>query len=55
LCDKYLSYELVHSEKKLTIVKGATHLFEEPGTLEEVAKLAVDWFKKHSNVPQIIS
>ncbi|MBI3308573.1 MAG: alpha/beta hydrolase [Candidatus Melainabacteria bacterium] len=49
------AYELVHSEKKLTIVKGATHLFEEPGTLEEVAKLAVDWFKKHSNVPQIIS
>jgi putative phosphoribosyl transferase len=31
-------------EKKLVIVPGATHLFEEPGTLEEVARLAGDWF-----------
>ena len=30
--------------KKLVIVPGATHLFEEPGTLEEVARLAGDWF-----------
>ena len=34
-------------EKKLTIVPGATHLFEEPGTLEEVARLARDWFRDH--------
>jgi len=34
-------------EKKLVIVPGATHLFEEPGTLEEVARLAADWFKRH--------
>jgi putative phosphoribosyl transferase len=40
--------------KKLKIVPGATHLFEEPGTLEEVARLARGWFqcyfliKKHS-------
>lgn len=34
-------------EKKLVIVPGATHLFEEPGTLEQVARLAVDWFKSH--------
>jgi pimeloyl-ACP methyl ester carboxylesterase len=34
-------------EKELTIVPGATHLFEEPGKLEEVAKLARDWFIKH--------
>ncbi len=32
--------------KKMIIVKGATHLFEEPGKLEEVAKLSVDWYKK---------
>lgn len=32
------------SAKKLEIVTGATHLFEEPGALEEVARLAVDWF-----------
>ncbi len=31
------------SEKRLTIIPGATHLFEEPGTLEEVARLARDW------------
>ena len=31
-------------EKKLVIVPGATHLFEEPGTLEEVARLAAEWF-----------
>ncbi len=31
--------------KKLEIVSGATHLFEEPGTLEEVAGLATDWFR----------
>ncbi len=35
------------SEKKLVIVPRATHLFEEPGTLEEVARLAVEWFKKY--------
>ena len=34
-------------EKKLEIVPGATHLFEEPGTLEEVARLAREWFKEH--------
>jgi len=33
-------------EKKLVIVPGATHLFEEPGTLETVAALARDWFQK---------
>jgi putative phosphoribosyl transferase len=32
------------SDKKLLIVPGATHLFEEPGTLEEVARLAAEWF-----------
>lgn len=38
-------------EKKLEIVPGATHLFEEPGKLEEVARLAAAWFVKHL-VPQ---
>jgi pimeloyl-ACP methyl ester carboxylesterase len=32
--------------KKLVIVPGATHLFEEPGKLEEVARLAADWFTR---------
>ncbi|MBW2992258.1 dienelactone hydrolase family protein [Candidatus Woesearchaeota archaeon] len=35
------------AEKKLEIVPEATHLFEEPGKLEEVAKLAAEWFKKY--------
>src|SRR5438477_6388345 len=34
-------------ECKIDIVPGATHLFEEPGTLEKVAKLASDWFVQH--------
>jgi putative phosphoribosyl transferase len=34
-------------EKQLVIVPGATHLFEEPGALEEVARLAADWFTGH--------
>ena len=34
-------------EVKLEIIPGATHLFEEPGTLEKVAELASDWFVRH--------
>src|SRR6267154_67599 len=34
-------------EKELKIVPGATHLFQEPGTLQEVARLAADWFQRH--------
>jgi hypothetical protein len=32
---------------ELKIVPGATHLFEEPGTLEQVARLAAKWFEQH--------
>jgi dienelactone hydrolase len=39
--------EELRVEKKLEIVAGATHLFEEPGTLEQVARLARDWFERH--------
>jgi putative phosphoribosyl transferase len=38
---------LTHCSRKLVLVPGATHLFEEPGTLEEVARLAGDWFVRH--------
>ena len=34
-------------ERRLAIVPGATHLFEEPGALEEVARLAAEWFARH--------
>src|SRR6266516_7590174 len=37
----------MRSEVKLEIVPGATHLFEEPGALDRVAKLATDWFLRH--------
>ncbi len=35
------------NENKLVIIPGATHLFEEPGKLEEVAKSSRDWFKRY--------
>jgi dienelactone hydrolase len=38
--------------KELKIVPGATHLFEEPGKLEEVARLAADWFQRHLRAGQ---
>lgn len=43
-----IALEQLNCEKKLAIVPGATHLFEEPGTLEEVCRLATDWFVKHT-------
>lgn len=39
--------QLRAEKKELKIVPGATHLFEEPGTLEEVANLAGEWFKRY--------
>jgi putative phosphoribosyl transferase len=41
------AYELLTCEKKLIIVPGATHLFEEPGTLEQVAEHACQWFLQY--------
>jgi putative phosphoribosyl transferase len=41
------AYARLQGKKQLVIVPGATHLFEEPGTLEEVARLATKWFKQH--------
>ena len=37
----------LRAEKKLEVVAGATHLFEEPGALEEVARLAAGWFWRY--------
>lgn len=39
--------EKLAGEKRLEIVPGASHLFEEPGALEQVARLAGDWFARH--------
>jgi|SRR6478672_1128190 putative phosphoribosyl transferase len=41
------AYQKLKVEKELEIVPGATHLFEEPGTLQEVARLAAQWFNRH--------
>jgi putative phosphoribosyl transferase len=41
------AYDELQCEKQLAIVPRATHLFEEPGTLEEVARLASNWFVEH--------
>ncbi|MCW3998861.1 MAG: dienelactone hydrolase family protein [Candidatus Bathyarchaeota archaeon] len=35
------------NKNRLVIVEGATHLFEEPGKLEEVSKLSMDWFSRY--------
>ena len=41
------AYAQLGCDKELKIIPGATHLFEEPGKLEEVASLAAKWFLKH--------
>ncbi|MGC8504537.1 MAG: dienelactone hydrolase family protein [Acidithiobacillus sp.] len=41
------AYAELRAEKQMVIVPGATHLFEEPGTLEEAARLALAWFQRH--------
>jgi pimeloyl-ACP methyl ester carboxylesterase len=46
------AYAQLTCEKSLAVVPRATHLFEEPGTLEEVARLAAAWFEKHLNLPK---
>ncbi|HEU5314939.1 MAG TPA: hydrolase [Chloroflexota bacterium] len=45
------AYERLRCEKRLEIVPGATHLFEEPGALDAVAGLARDWFAAHLATP----
>jgi pimeloyl-ACP methyl ester carboxylesterase len=41
------AYAQLSSEKRLAIIPRATHLFEEPGALDEVARLAAQWFLQH--------
>lgn len=41
----------LRSEKKLEVIPGATHLFEEPGALEQVSALARQWFVGHTRPP----
>ncbi len=41
------AYDQLAAEKKLEIVPGASHLFEEPGKLDTVADISASWFKKY--------
>jgi dienelactone hydrolase len=41
------AYARLDCEKRLEVIPGATHLFEEPGALEAVARLATAWFRRH--------
>ncbi len=41
------AFEQLRCEKMLAVIPGATHLFEEPGALDEVAELAREWFERH--------
>jgi putative phosphoribosyl transferase len=41
------AYESMHTEKKMYVVEGASHLFEEAGSLNEVANIAAEWFEMH--------
>ncbi len=41
------AFQQLRCKKRLAVVPRATHLFEEPGALEEVARLAADWFQRH--------
>ncbi len=41
------AYARLKGNKEFVIVPGATHLFEEPGALEEVARLATEWFRQY--------
>ncbi len=41
-------------EHRIEIVPGATHLFEEPGTLDKVAELAAGWFRTHVPEPAVV-
>jgi putative phosphoribosyl transferase len=41
------AFDVLRCPKELVIVPGATHLFEEPGTLEAVSSLARDWFRRY--------
>ena len=48
------AYRQLTCDKRLEVVPGATHLFEEPGTLDRVAELAAGWFSKYlAGDPQV--
>ena len=47
------AFEQLRCEKRFAIVPGATHLFEEPGALDQVARLAREWFERHLSPAEV--
>jgi putative phosphoribosyl transferase len=47
------AYDMIYSKKEFAVIPGATHLFEEPGTLEEAAYKAGAWFIQHLKLSQL--
>jgi len=47
------AFRVLRCAKALKIVPGATHLFEEPGAMEQVADLAAEWFRRHFGGPSV--
>lgn len=47
-----MALDQLRCRKRLVVVPGASHLFEEPGTMESVSRLACDWFCHHLHQPQ---
>lgn len=50
LCLNSEAYEKLRCEKEFRVVPCATHLFEEPGKLEQVAQMSAHWFKSHMDI-----
>ena len=50
-----MAFDELRSVKEMKIVPGATHLFEEPGKLLEVANLAITWYKRHLVIKEMSS
>lgn len=49
------AYERLRAPRRVVIVGGATHLFEEPGALDTVARLAAEWFLDHLGKPRPVT
>ena len=48
-----MAFDILQCPRKLEIVNGATHLFEEPGAMDRVCALASDWFKQYLPAPAL--
>lgn len=48
------AYAMLNCKKEMKIVEGASHLFEEPGKLHQVAQLAAEWFEQNLLVPVVL-